>query len=255
MTAKQWKITSAICVILSIYLFVYDYIKKPDVMLEDIARQENVSKAERNAVALDEANYHFKLKRDLCVVIICVLASSMCIIKLKSLDKEEKLKVSEEKLKESKARLKESEEKMNTYASDIEEKENSLKTIKKKMRSMQAEMATIRDKHFAVLAHGKNLYEDIIGGGNSLKWRKADFEAFVEHYRTVDEALVSQIESTYSGLTPNNKFVLILQRIIGNDDDIRRITGMTQSSIRTMRHRISRKKNATAGRMEAAACL
>ena len=71
----------------------------------------------------------------------------------------------------------------------LQASEQSAKDIK----LLHKEVEMLRNKQSQLLAKGKQRYEEIQQGGNTLLWRKPDFTAFLEYYRMPDASFVEQV--------------------------------------------------------------
>ena len=138
--------------------------------------------------------------------------------------------------KRRKKALDEQQESIEAYKSEIRKKDEDLTACAKRIGAMASDMAEMRRNHFDTIAKGRRLYDSITDGGCTVAWSNDDCKAFVEYCRARHADVLKRIEDEYTGLTPNNKVVMLLAEIVGGDDELRRITGMTAGSLRTMRH-------------------
>lgn len=88
------------------------------------------------------------------------------------------------------------------------------------------------------LFHGKEKYEEIMAGGNTVKWDKQDFEDFINYYRLIDLPYITEMEAKYENLSPRNLFYLVLERMEKSNEEIQNILCIGASSLRTLRSRL-----------------
>ncbi len=88
------------------------------------------------------------------------------------------------------------------------------------------------------LFHGKEKYDEIVAGGNTVKWDKQDFEDFINYYRLIDLPYITEMEAKYENLSPRNLFYLVLERMEKSNEEIQNILCIGASSLRTLRSRL-----------------
>lgn len=123
-----------------------------------------------------------------------------------------------------------------------EELETSYEEAKQKIESLRQKIADIVEKESPVLNRGKILYDDIFEDKASVSWNKDDYKCFVEYYKALHFKEYESIEKKYKHLTLHNVFFLILIKMGKDNKIISQIMGISQESIRTIRHRIQKKK-------------
>ena len=127
------------------------------------------------------------------------------------------------------------------YEQRIAEMEASGRERERETKELRRKLEELRTRHVQILAAGKQLYDQITGGGTARAWHKAEFEQFVEYYTTIDLPFVTDMETHYKPLSPLNKMLLILPRLDIAEEDVQTILGMSSGAIRTMRSRLKRK--------------
>lgn len=95
------------------------------------------------------------------------------------------------------------------------------------------------------LFHGKEKYDEIVAGGNTVKWDKQDFEDFINYYRLIDLPYITEMEAKYENLSPRNLFYLVLERLGKSNEEIQSILCIGASSLRTLRSRLRRQLKPT----------
>lgn len=88
------------------------------------------------------------------------------------------------------------------------------------------------------LYHGKEKYDEIMAGGNTVKWDKQDFEDFINYYRLIDLPYITEMEAKYDNLTARNLFYLVLEHLEKSNEEIQNILCIGASSLRTLRSRL-----------------
>lgn len=114
---------------------------------------------------------------------------------------------------------------------------NEVKELERKIRRL-------KDEQTAVINSGQALYNDIMAGGTVATWRKKEFDEFIEYYRVCRPEAVACVESGYSRLSSTHIFYLLLADMGRDDDEARRILGMTAGAVRTMKSRIRARRTA-----------
>lgn len=96
------------------------------------------------------------------------------------------------------------------------------------------------------LYHGKEKYDEIMAGGNTVKWDKQDFEDFINYYRLIDLPYITEVEAKYDNLTARNLFYLVLEHLDKSNEEIQNILCIGASSLRTLRSRLRKQLKPTA---------
>ena len=103
-------------------------------------------------------------------------------------------------------------------------------------------MKAKKDRHSGILAKGKELYDAIETGETTVHWSKDDFINYLEYYKMKDLPFVNEMETDYNHLSPKYIFFAILEHEGKSDEDILRIMGISESTLRSTRSRINSKK-------------
>lgn len=138
----------------------------------------------------------------------------------------------------TKHRLAEMQELTDKYGQEISRLSLSKAENEKRISSLNRKMETLRSRRAAIIGRGRQRYEEIKGGGTVAGWRKEDYEAAIEYYRTVNPEAVDRIENRHKRLTPYNTFCLLLPHIGIADDDIPHAMNMSVGAARTMKYRL-----------------
>lgn len=155
------------------------------------------------------------------------------------------LVVHRRKINRNKKRLGEIERLTDRYRKEIDELSLSKDENERKIGSLSRKIGTLRERRATIIGRGQRRYEEIVGGGNTAGWNKADFEAAVEYGRTLMPDAMDAIENSYRQLTPYNTFFLMLSLAGLTDSDIQRAMNMTVGAVRTMRYRLRQRRQST----------
>lgn len=129
------------------------------------------------------------------------------------------------------------------YRQKISELDKEKDKDKKEIEKLNKKIESLKERRMTILGHGRMLYDELEKGGKTITWKKDDYEAVIEYYRTIDPKTIESIEHNYKKLTPYNIFLLIMINNGKTNDEIMQTTGISYSALRTMKHRINKVKN------------
>ena len=129
------------------------------------------------------------------------------------------------------------------YRQKISELDKEKDKDKKEIEKLNKKIESLKERRMTILGHGRILYDELEKGGKTITWKKDDYEAVIEYYRTIDPKTIESIEHNYKKLTPYNTFILIMADKGKTNDEIMQTTGISYSALRTMKHRINKVKN------------
>ncbi len=129
------------------------------------------------------------------------------------------------------------------YRQKISELDKEKDKDKKEIEKLNKKIESLKERRMTILGHGRMLYDELEKGGKTITWKKDDYEAVIEYYRTIDPKTIESIERNYKKLTPYNIFLLIMINNGKTNDEIMQTTGISYSALRTMKHRINKVKN------------
>lgn len=129
------------------------------------------------------------------------------------------------------------------YRQKISELDKEKDKDEKEIEKLNKRIESLKEKRMTVLGHGRMLYDELEKGGKTITWKKDDYEAVIEYYRTIDPKTIESIEHNYKKLTPYNTFILLMANKGRTSNEIMQTTGISYSALRTMKHRISKMKN------------
>lgn len=203
---------------------------KSKAMKDSIEQSKNTEKMLSLQNEIDKAEAarqaDMKLKTAAAAATVAVAALALLLV------------VHRRKINRSKKRLGEIERLTDRYRKEIDELSLSKDENERKIGSLSRKLDTLREQRAAIIGLGQRRYEEIIGGGNTAEWKKADFEAAVEYGRTLMPEDIAAIEKSHRRLTPYNTFFLMLPLAGLSDSDIQRAMNMTAGAVRTMRYRL-----------------
>lgn len=129
------------------------------------------------------------------------------------------------------------------YKQKISELDKEKDKNEKEIEKLNKKIESLKERRMTILGHGRTLYDELEKGGKTITWKKDDYEAVIEYYRTIDPKTIESIERNYKKLTPYNTFILIMADKGKTNDEIMQTTGISYSALRTMKHRINKVKN------------
>lgn len=129
------------------------------------------------------------------------------------------------------------------YRQKISELDKEKDKNEKEIEKLNKKIESLKERRMTILGHGRILYDELEKGGKTITWKKDDYEAVIEYYRTIDPKTIESIERNYKKLTPYNIFLLIMINKGKTNDEIMQTTGISYSALRTMKHRINKVKN------------
>jgi tetratricopeptide (TPR) repeat protein len=142
----------------------------------------------------------------------------------------------------AKKELAESKVQLDAYTKKAAELESSGKASASEIKKLHDKINDLTHRHSGILAKGKELYEAIESGSTTVRWSKEDFINYLEYYKLHDLPFVNEMENDYNRLSPKYIFFAVLEHQGKSDEDIQRIMGVSDSTLRSTRSRINSKK-------------
>ncbi len=96
------------------------------------------------------------------------------------------------------------------YRQKISELDKEKDKNEKEIEKLNKKIESLKERRMTILGHGRMLYDELEKGGKTITWKKDDYEAVIEYYRTIDPKTIESIERNYKKLTPYNTFILIM---------------------------------------------
>lgn len=127
------------------------------------------------------------------------------------------------------------------YTRKAEELETSGQQNTKELVRLNRKISELQQRQAGILANGKRLYDALQSGATTVRWGKADFTDFIEYYKLKDLAYVNDLQTDYDRLSPKYMFFAIMEHEGRSDDDIMRVMGISESTMRSTRSRINSK--------------
>ncbi len=112
----------------------------------------------------------------------------------------------------------------------------------KEIDDLNRKKEKLLDKHRGILYDGHKLYTGIMEGQTTVLWKKKEFENFLEYYRLVDMEFMDTLELEYEELSSKYKFFMVMEHLGKSDKDIMHIMGLAESSIRSAKSRINKRR-------------
>ena len=122
-----------------------------------------------------------------------------------------------------------------------EELEHTCSETEQQIVELRQKITDIVENSSPVLNRGKMLYDDILQDKTTVSWSKDDYKCFVEYYKALHINEFESIDKNYKNLTLHNTFFLILNEMGKDSKAISHIMGISQESIRSIKHRLQKK--------------
>jgi len=131
---------------------------------------------------------------------------------------------------------------LEAYTQKAADLESSQQENASEIKKLNKKIEDLHYRQSGILAKGRELSEAIEEGGTTVRWSKDDFINYIEYYKLKDLPFVNEMETGYSRLSPKYIFFAVLEHEGKTDEDIQRIMGISESTLRSTRSRISSKK-------------
>ncbi|MBQ6204518.1 MAG: hypothetical protein IJK46_10570 [Prevotella sp.] len=127
------------------------------------------------------------------------------------------------------------------YTRKAEELETSGQQNTKEVARLNRKISELQQRQAGILANGKRLYDSLQQGATTVRWGKADYTDFIEYYKLKDLAYVNDLQTDYDRLSPKYMFFAIMEHEGRTDEEIMRVMGISESTMRSTRSRINSK--------------
>lgn len=127
------------------------------------------------------------------------------------------------------------------YTRKAEELEASGQQNTKEVARLNRKISELQQRQAGILANGKRLYDSLRQGATTVHWGKADFTDFIEYYKLKDLSYVNDLQTDYDRLSPKYMFFAIMEHEGRPDEEIMRVMGISESTMRSTRSRINNK--------------
>ncbi|MBR6963814.1 MAG: hypothetical protein IKH86_09335, partial [Prevotella sp.] len=138
--------------------------------------------------------------------------------------------------------LAETQAEMALYTQKAKELEASGEQNTRELVRLNKKISELQQRQAGILANGKRLYDALQQGATTVRWGKADFTDLIEYYKLKDLAFVNDLETDYDRLSPKYMFFAILEHEGRTDEEIMRVMGISESTMRSTRSRINSKR-------------
>ena len=142
----------------------------------------------------------------------------------------------------TKRQLLENEMQLKDYTRQVEKLTAEGKEQTKEVKELNRRIEELRKRQSEMLYKGKERFEEIARGGKATTWRKADFNDYLEYYRTQDFPFVLHLENDYQMLSPSQRFMMALLRQGYEEPVVQEMLGMSDGAFRTAKSRIHSKQ-------------
>ena len=109
------------------------------------------------------------------------------------------------------------------------------------VKSLQAQMAKLKEATAERLGSGKEIYEKVVGGNCLHHFTKEDEQDFIDYYAFTYNKEFHEMIKPYQSLTLRHTTYLILEQMHFSDKQIGEILNVSDSTVRNYRHRLNRK--------------
>ena len=138
------------------------------------------------------------------------------------------------------ARVKDFESRKDTDRQEISILKEEVKNAESAIDKLKKDIQNLLEDKAPRLNHGKVLFEHIENGGTTSGWNKKDDEDYVYYYSYTHYEVFHNIirAKKATDLSNHNKIYLILKEALKKDDEeIKRIMGLSQEGLRSLRMR------------------
>lgn len=142
----------------------------------------------------------------------------------------------------AKKNLAETKLQLEVYTQKASQLENSQRENVSEINKLNKKIENLRYRQSGILAQGKELFDAISNGCTTVRWGKDDFINYLEYYKLRDLSFINEMETEYERLSPKYIFFTVLEHEGYSNEDIKRIMGISESTLRSTRSRINGKK-------------
>jgi tetratricopeptide (TPR) repeat protein len=128
------------------------------------------------------------------------------------------------------------------YRDQLKGLEKGGKGDPKEVERLTKKISDLQRKQNALLENGRERYEEVMGGGTTLRWNRNDFMDCIEYYRTQDADFVVHMEQDYRHLSSKYIFFALMEHLGKKDEELQHIMVISQNTVRSIRSRINKKQ-------------
>lgn len=131
-----------------------------------------------------------------------------------------------------------------SYETQLDELKRMAGDKTKEIEQLTRKRDLLMEKHRNSLKLGLQRYNEAMAGQTTVLWKKHDFESFASYYSLVDVEFVASLDAEYDGLSPKQKFFLIMEHMDKSESEIQNALGVAEVTMRSIRSRIGKKHKA-----------
>lgn len=131
-----------------------------------------------------------------------------------------------------------------SYETQLNELKRMAGDKTKEIEQLTRKRDLLMEKHRDSLKLGLQRYNEAMAGQTTVLWKKHDFESFASYYSLVDVEFVASLDADYDGLSPKQKFFLIMEHMEKSETEIQNALGVAEVTMRSIRSRIGKKHKA-----------
>lgn len=131
-----------------------------------------------------------------------------------------------------------------SYETQLNELKRMAGDKTKEIEQLTRKRDLLMEKHRDSLKFGLQRYNEAMAGQTTVLWKKHDFESFASYYSLVDVEYVASLDAEYDGLSPKQKFFLIMEHMDKSETEIQNALGVAEVTMRSIRSRIGKKHKA-----------
>lgn len=130
-------------------------------------------------------------------------------------------------------------DKLKLSNSELKLSNSEMKAAKKVLENKVMEL---RLRQAEILHKGHKLYEELMEGKPVVRWGNPEYAQFIEYYKLIDLPYVTHLENDYNGLSGRYMLYKILIHMGKDNEEVKRILAICDSSLRSTKCRVKAKK-------------
>lgn len=184
---------------------------------------------------------HQKMERKITLIVIFGMGIILLIIVY--------LFYQKDKVNKAKQELLEKQLQMETYQRQLLEYQSGLKNARQSaeenlqtINALQGKIKALKQEQDYNYSNGKSLYDAIENGGNTLKWKRKEFERYNEYFALSNQDTIKKIKRNYKDMSAKLLFMIILRHQGKSESVIKDIMVLSDGGYRTAKSRIKAMK-------------
>ena len=130
-------------------------------------------------------------------------------------------------------------EQLEWYRNQLKVLEEEGKTDSKEVKRLTQKISELQAKQVGQLQNGRERYEEVMAGRNTIRWSRNDFSDCIEYYRTVDAAFITHMEIDYCHLSAKYIFFALMEHLGKSDEELQHAMAISRNTVRSYRSRIN----------------